>query len=461
MPLNQQELSTVQALAARFPKDFVWGVATAAYQIEGAATEAGRGPSIWDTFAHTPGRTRNGETGDTACDHYHRWREDFDLLSALGVPAYRLSLSWSRLQPGGNGPLNPEALTFYRNLLEGLSARGIEPYVTLYHWDMPQELESEGGWVSRQTAERFADYTARVVGELGGLAQNWMTLNEPWCSSYLGYGTGAHAPGRRNLRDAVAAGHHLNLAHGLALARIRALRPELKVGIVNLITDIVPRSDNADDRAAAARLDAASNRFFLDPVYAGGYPAELHALYDAYGLSEIIVEGDLALIGAPTDFIGVNHYQRVVAWADDAIGPFGLGERPAEPATTSFGWSVLPDSLSSVLERVARDYTDLPIYVTENGASFDDRIEADGHVNDVERVDYLARYLDAAAKTRARGIDLRGYFLWSFLDNFEWAEGYSKRFGIVHVDYATQTRTPKLSARWYAALIAAHAGRAQ
>ena len=461
MPLDQQELSTVQALAARFPKDFVWGVATAAYQIEGAATEAGRGPSIWDTFAHTPGRTHNGETGDTACDHYHRWREDLDLLSALGVPAYRLSLSWSRLQPGGTGPLNREAVAFYRSLLEGLRARGIEAYVTLYHWDMPQELENEGGWVSRQTAERFAAYAALVVGELGGLAQNWMTLNEPWCSSYLGYGTSAHAPGRQNLHDAVAAGHHLNLAHGLALARIRALRSELKVGIVNLVTDIMPRSDSAEDRAAAARLDASSNRLFLDPVYTGAYSTDVHALYDAYGLADVIAEGDLDLIGAPTDFVGVNHYQRIIVWADDAIGPFGLGELPAEPATTSFGWSVLPESLSNVLERIARDYTRLPLYVTENGASFDDYVDPEGRVNDSERVDYLAGYLGAAADVLAKGIDLRGYFLWSFLDNFEWAEGYSKRFGVVYVDYATQTRIPKLSARWYAALIAAHASRAR
>ncbi len=457
MPIDQQTLSAAKALATRFPEDFVWGVATAAYQIEGAAAEGGRGPSIWDTFAHTPGLTHNGDTADIACDHYHRWAEDLDLLSELGVPAYRLSLSWSRLQPGGKGALNPEAVAFYRRLLDGIRERGIEPYVTLYHWDLPQELEDDGGWVSRNTAERFAEYAALSVAEFGTLAQNWMTLNEPWCSAFLGYGTGAHAPGRKNLRDAVAAGHHLNLAHGLALARIRSLRPELKVGIVNLVTDIVPRSDSAADRAATARLDASSNRFFLDPVYTGAYSAEVHALYDAYGLADIVAEGDLDLIGAPTDFAGINHYQRVIAWADEAIGPFGVGEKPAEPATTSFGWSVLPDSLSNVLERVARDYTRLPLYITENGASFDDYVDPEGRVNDAERVDYLARYLDAAAKTLAKGIDLRGYFLWSFLDNFEWAEGYSKRFGVVYVDYATQTRTPKLSARWYAALLAARA----
>jgi beta-glucosidase len=440
---------------SEFPADFIWGSATAAYQIEGATHEGGRGPSIWDTFAATPGRTHLGETGDIADDHYHRWEGDLDLMVELGIPAYRFSVSWSRLQPSGRGELNPEGVAFYRALLQGLRNRGIRPFVTLYHWDLPQPLEDAGGWPVRATAEAFGAYAPRVVEALGDLADDWITLNEPWCSSFLGYGYGRHAPGRSDIRLAVAATHHLLLAHGLAVAGIRQVKSDAQLGITNIIQEFVPASDSEADRGAAARLDAVSNRVFLEPVYQGGYSAGVRALLDPLGLSEVLVDGDEALIGAPTDFAGINHYQRVLVADSAGSGPFSLTETAAEPATTSFGWSVIPESLENVLKRVA-EITSLPIYITESGASYDDELADDGTVDDPERVDYLRGYFGAAARAIASGVDLRGYFVWSLLDNYEWAEGYSKRFGIVYVDYPTQRRIPKSSARWYRDTIAAH-----
>jgi beta-glucosidase len=452
IPEMLQGVSTIDA----FPRDFRWGIATAAYQIEGAASKGGRGPSIWDTFAHTPGLSHNGDTGDIACDHYHRWSEDFDLMVSLGIRDYRLSLSWSRLQPTGEGALNPEGVAFYRKLLMGLTARGIRPLVTLYHWDLPQPLEDAGGWPTRQTAYRFAEYTRLVLEQLGDLAEEWITLNELWCISFLGYGLGAHAPGRVNIADAVAAAHHTNLAHGLAVAQFRASRPELRVGVTNIVTDIVPATDSADDAAAAERLDASSNRIFLDPVFLGDYSAAVRDLFAPYGLAELIEHGDLEIISAPLDFVGVNHYQRVITWFDEGGGYLRLGERPAEPATTSFGWSVIPDSLSNVLIRVSREFTVLPIYVTENGASYDDYVDPNGEVIDTQRIEYFGGYLTAAGRAIREGVNLTGYYAWSLLDNFEWAEGYSKRFGLVYVDYRTQERIPKRSAHWYRDLIAEH-----
>ncbi|RXZ68440.1 GH1 family beta-glucosidase [Agromyces albus] len=437
---------------AILPADFRLGVSTAAYQIEGAAREGGRGPSIWDSFSHTPGLTANGDNGDIACDHYHRWEADLDLMVGLGIRDYRLSVSWSRLQPSGSGELNPDAVSFYRSLLEGARARGIRPLVTLYHWDLPQPLEDAGGWPVRATAERFADYAGRTVAALGDLADDWITLNEPWCSSFLGYGHGAHAPGRRDWGAAIAAAHHLNVAHGLAVVAIRAVAPGARVGIANIVTDVLPASDSFDDVAAAERLDAASNRVFLDPVYLGDYSAAVRRTLGD-DLNSVIRPGDLRLIAAPTDFAGVNHYQRVTAAHDEAGGPLRLVERAVEPATTSFGWSVIPESLTAVLTRVARDFTSLPILITENGASYHDYVDPDGDVVDTARVEYLRGYLDAVITAVEQGADVRGYYAWSFLDNFEWAEGYGKRFGLVFVDYATQRRVPKLSAHWYGRLI--------
>lgn len=439
-----------------FSPDFRWGVATACYQIEGGVSEGGRGVSIWDTFSHTPGLVFNGDNGDIADDHFHLWADDLDLMVSLGIKHYRMSISWPRLQPAGSGELNPDGVAFYRALLNGMHERGIEPLVTLYHWDLPQVLEDNGGWANRETAHRFADYASRVVSVLGALARDWITINEPWCVSFLGYGTGTQAPGKKDTRLAVAAAHHVNLAHGLALASIRLIDPTLRVSNSNLVTDIVAATDSAEDAAAVTRLDAMNNRIFLDPVYLGGYSDAVHELFDEFGLRELIREDDLELIGRPVDFMGLNHYQRVVVSADESAGYLRLTERPAEPATTSFGWSVEPDSLRSVLARVSNDFTSLPIYVTENGASYDDYADPNGSVNDWPRVEYFSGYLAAAAQAIREGVNLQGYYAWSFLDNFEWAEGYSKRFGIVYVDYPTQKRIPKQSAHWYRQLIADH-----
>jgi beta-glucosidase len=441
---------------AAFSPQFRWGVSTACYQIEGAVSEGGRAASIWDTFAHTPGLVLNGDTGDIADDHYHLWRYDLDLMASLGIKHYRMSVAWPRLQPSGEGELNPEGVAFYRELLQGMRDRGIQPLVTLYHWDLPQKLEDKGGWANRETAYKFADYARRVIAELGSLATDWITINEPWCVSFLGYGSGMHAPGKKDTRLAVAAAHHVNVAHGLALAAIRDINPELRVSNSNLITDIVPASDSPEDAAAVVRLDAMNNRIFLDPVYLGKYSSAVHELFDEFGLREHILDGDLDIISAPVDFMGMNHYQRVVVTADESAGYLRLSERPAEPSTTSFGWSVEPDSLRSVLSRVSSEFTPLPIYVTENGVSYDDYADPSGSVNDPLRIEYFSGYLAAAAQAIREGVNLQGYYAWSFLDNFEWAEGYSKRFGLVYVDYPTQKRIPKQSAHWYRQLIADH-----
>ncbi len=439
-----------------FPADFLWGAATSSYQIEGATSEGGRAPSIWDTFSRAPGTTVHGDTGEIACDHYHRWSQDLDLVRDIGLTAYRLSVSWARLQPTGHGPLNPEGVAFYRAVLGRLREYGIRPFVTLYHWDMPQVVEDAGGWPSRDTAHRFADFAAATTAALGDLADDWITVNEAWCQAFLGYESGIHAPGRKNLHDAVAAAHHLNLGHGLALAAIRAERPNARIGIANIVTDVVAASGSDRDLAATTRYDANSNRLFLDPVLNGRYPDVVRELYDPYGLTGLIHSGDEQVIAAPLDFMAVNHYQRVIVHADPTDPHLGARGIPAEPATTSLGWSVIPDAFRDVLLRVHRDYPPIPLYVTENGASFNDYVDPSGHVLDVERIDYLSGYLAAAGAAIAEGVDLRGYFAWSLLDNFEWGEGYRSRFGLVFVDYGTQRRIPKASASWYRDLIERH-----
>lgn len=439
-----------------FPEGFAWGAATSAYQIEGAAATDGRAPSIWDTYSHTPGRTARGDTGDIACDHYHRWERDVELIGELGLGAYRMSLSWSRLQPEGRGALNPRGLDFYRRLLTRLRERGVRVFVTLYHWDMPQSLEDAGGWPARDTACRFADYAGLVLRGLGDLADDWMTINEPWCSAFLGYGTGEHAPGRTDLPAAVAAAHHLNLAHGLAAAAIRAERT-VRVGVAHLITDLVPGSSGEEDLAALRRTDVNNNLMFLDTQLRGGYPAEALELYAGLGLPGLIRDGDEAVIAAPVDFLGVNHYQQLVVTADPGDPHLGALSAAAEPQATALRWSVLPDSLRRVLTRVCGRYPGLPLYVTENGAAFDDHLDHAGAVRDPERISYLHGYLQAAAAAIREGVNLQGYFVWSLMDNFEWAEGYGKRFGLVHIDYHTQARIPKASAAWYRDIIAHHA----
>jgi beta-glucosidase len=453
---------SVDVSVPRLPTDFVWGVATAAYQIEGGVSEGGRGPSIWDTFVHQPGATFHGDTADVACDHYHRWPDDLDLMAELGIPAYRLSLSWSRLQPAGSGPLNPEGVTFYRDLLTGARHRGIEPYVTLYHWDLPQPLQDGGGWPERATAERFGEYAALVADQLGDLAEHWITINEPWCAAFLGHAWGMQAPGHQDETEAVRAAHHLLLAHGLALSGFRERRPAAKLGITNIVGNLAPYSDSPDDARATAIMDVRMNRIFLEPLYHGRYGDDVVKVFAPHGLSDdetpgaLVQPGDLSVIAAPTDFVGINHYTNTLIQDDPSAPHYGARMIQVQPAPTTFGWSDTPGALRDVLLRIGREYTGLPIYVTENGATFYDYPTPDGEVRDPERVHYLTGYTAAVGEAVAAGADVRGYFAWSFLDNFEWSHGYSKRFGLVYVDYPTQRRIPKQSAYWYRDFIAQH-----
>ncbi|GAB2689981.1 GH1 family beta-glucosidase [Thalassiella azotivora] len=459
------------------PPGFVWGAATAAYQIEGAVTEHGRTPSIWDTFSHTPGRVANGDTGDVACDHVHRYREDVALMRALGLQAYRFSVSWPRVLPhvgpGGPGPVSEEGLAFYDRLVDELLEAGIEPAVTLYHWDLPQALEDAGGWPARGTAEAFADYAGVVAGRLGDRVGTFITLNEPWCSAYLGYGSGVHAPGRTDHAATLAAVHHLNLAHGLGAQAVRAAAPTAQVGLTLNLAWVRPASDSAADAAAAERIDGLQNRVWLDPVLRGSYPADVLRATESVTDWGFVRDGDLEAIHQPLDVLGVNYYSPTVVRAWDGVSPraeadgHGDGAASAWPACedlefpqqpgpyTDMGWSVDPRGLTELLVRLHREHPGLPLMVTENGAAYPDVVGPDGRVDDPDRVAYLRTHLRALADAVRAGADVRAYFVWSLLDNFEWAWGYDKRFGIVHVDYETQVRTPKASAHWYAAHVRA------
>ncbi|MDQ1645306.1 MAG: beta-glucosidase [Cryptosporangiaceae bacterium] len=435
-------------MSQAFPPGFLFGVATAAYQIEGAVDEDGRGPSIWDTFAHTPGRIKNGDTGDVACDHYHRYAEDVELISGLGAGAYRFSIGWPRLQPGGRGPVNPGGAAFYDRLVDALLAKGIAPYVTLYHWDLPQELEDAGGWMNRDTAERFGEYAELAYGVLGDRVTSWITLNEPFVTTSHGYALGVHAPGRTLMEAAFPVAHHQLLGHGLATRALTAAGAA-SVGITQNMAPCWPADpDSEADRAAAIRLDGLHNRTYADPVLLGRYPDDLAGLYPGADL-DVIRPGDLETIAAPIAFLGVNYYfpNRVRATPDH---PFGFEEMrvPGAPQT-SFGWSVVPEAFTELLTSLRDRYPGLPpIYITENGCAYPDEIHAE------RRIDYLRSHLGAVAAAVEQGVDIRGYFCWSLMDNFEWAEGYGQRFGLVNVDYATQDRTPRDSYRWYQQLIA-------
>ena len=456
-----------------FPAAFRWGAATAAYQVEGAAHEGGRGPSIWDTFSHTPGRTLRGDTGDVAVDHYHRWREDVALLRELGLDTYRLSISWPRVQPGGRGELNPEGVRFYRDLLTELRGAGIRPVVTLYHWDLPQELEDDGGWPERRTAHAFADYARAMARELGDLVELWVTLNEPWCTAFLGHASGVHAPGRTEPGAALAAAHHLNLAHGLAT---RAVREELGDGAqvsiaLNLHVTRAADPERAADLEAAHEIDLVGNHIFLGPLLDGTYPVELTRMVSRHTDWSFVRPGDLTQIRQRIDVLGVNYYSTsyVRRSSSDLAGGLsgGHGEGAASPwvgadtveflpprgPLTAMGWNVEPDALYELLTALDNAYEGLPLMVMENGAAYDDEVTAQGEVHDTERTRYLYEHLDAVARAVADGADVRGYLVWSLLDNFEWAWGYTKRFGIVRVDDATQQRTLKDSARWYAEVV--------
>ncbi len=451
-----------------FPPGFLWGTATAAYQIEGAATEDGRTPSIWDTYSRTPGKVRNGDTGDIATDHYHRWQEDVAIMADLGVGAYRFSLAWPRIQPTGRGPAVQKGLDFYRRLTDELLEKGIKPVATLYHWDLPQELENMGGWPERATAERFAEYAALAADALGDRVRTWTTLNEPWCSAFLGYASGVHAPGRTEPVAALRAAHHLNLAHGKAVQALRAALPgDAQISTTLNVHHVRPLTESAEDVDAARRIDALANRIFTGPVLGGTYPADL--LSDTAHLTDwsFVQDGDTADIHQPLDFLGVNYYTPTLVSAADgeaAHGSDGHGNSAHSPwpgadnvnfhlppgSTTAMGWAVDPSGMYDLLLRLKNDFPDLPLMITENGAAFDDYVNPQGEVIDPDRVAYLHGHLTAVHRAIQAGVDVRGYFLWSLLDNFEWGYGYSKRFGAVYVDYPTGRRTPKASARWYA-----------
>jgi beta-glucosidase len=435
------------------PAGFVWGASTAAYQIEGAAREDGRGESVWDRFCATPGKVRGGDTGDVACDFYHRYRDDVRIMRELGLDAFRFSISWPRVLPAGRGTVNAAGLDFYDRLVDELLERGIEPFPTLFHWDTPQALEDEGGWRVRSTAEAFVEYAEAVVGRLGDRVRRWTTHNEPWVYAWIGNSWGEHAPGRTSEADAVAVAHHLLLSHGWAVQAIRRVAPDAQLGIVLNLHHAYAHSSSPEDEAAAWQVDGEGNRWFLDPIFRGSYPADL--LERNAIVAPLVRDGDLDAIAAPLDFLGVNNYFRFLVSAG-ADGPQFV--RNPEAQYTEMGWEVYPDGLYHLLTRVVADYAPPAIYVTENGAAFGDVRVHDGAVHDPERVAYLRTYIDAVARAVADGAPVKGYFVWSMFDNFEWAHGYSKRFGLVYIDYPTLERVPKDSFYWYRDLLASRRG---
>jgi len=451
-----------QQLKRRFPAEFLWGASTSAYQIEGAASEDGRGPSIWDTLSERPGAIADGSSGAVAIDHYHRVSDDLDLLPRLGMNAYRFSLAWPRFMPQGSGPLNPHAVAFYDRMFDELLEREITPFPTLYHWDLPQPLEDAGGWPSRDTALRFADYAAAVHARLGDRAPFWTTLNEPWCSAFLGYASGEHAPGRTDPAASVRASHHLLLAHGLAASAIRANDADAAIAIAVNLYDVAPASDASADVDAARRIDGLQNRWFLDPLYRGGYPRDV--IEDLAPITDLsfLQPSDLELISTPLDALCVNFYSSFCARGTGAPLAPPVGSRPTPWVGTEdvdlidrglrrthMGWDIDAPALTSVLTRLHEEYGARNIYITENGAGGPDVVE-DGRVHDAYRWSYIRGHIEACAEALDRGVDLRGYLMWSLLDNFEWAWGYTERFGLVHVDLNTQVRTLKESALAFA-----------
>nr|WP_249715107.1 GH1 family beta-glucosidase [Micromonospora sp. NBRC 107566] len=458
--------SSADSAELSFPSGFLWGAATAAYQVEGAATEAGRTASIWDTFSHTPGKVVEGHTGDVACDHFHRYSDDVKLMAELGLKSYRFSVSWPRVQPGGTGRANQEGLDFYRRLVDELLANGIEPWLTLYHWDLPQELQDAGGWPLRDTAARFAEYAELVHGALGDRVRYWTTLNEPWCSAFLGYGSGTHAPGIQDAAATIRATHHLLLGHGLAVQALRAGGTEPQAGVTLNLYAISSQTDSPADADAARRIDGLANRLFLDPVLLGRYPTDV--VEDLREVTDFghIRDGDMAIVSTPLDVLGINYYSRhVVAAPIEGQEPEPYWRAPSTwPGSekvrfvtrgmpvTQMNWEIDAPGLVETLRRVHDEYPDIPLYVTENGAAFEDAV-VDDQVDDPQRLAYFDAHLRACREAIDAGVPLKGYFAWSLLDNFEWAWGYTRRFGLVFVDYETQRRIPKSSARWYAEVI--------
>jgi beta-glucosidase len=436
------------SLAAIFPPDFQWGAATSAYQIEGAASEDGRSLSIWDVFAAMPGAVYQRQNGDIADDHYHRMREDVALMAELGIRSYRFSVAWPRVIPSGTGPTNPEGLSFYDRLVDALLEHNIEPTLTLYHWDLPLALHDRGGWLSRNTALAFADYADVVTRRLGDRVKRWITINEPFCASYLGYGVGKHAPGLRDPQSAFIAAHHLLLGHGLAVARIRANVLGAQAGISLDLSPIYAADERLATLAAVEKQDHFKNRWFLDPIFRGAYPETLFA--EQHVAPPPIQDGDMAIISTPNDFLGVNYYARELISSDGETADTVRRVYPVPGSSyTSMKWEVFSQGLTDLLSRVQRDYAPPAIFITENGAAYDDEWDGGDRVNDGERQQFLAAHIGAVGRAIELGVPVRGYFVWSLLDNFEWGEGYAKRFGLIYVDYPTQRRIVKDSGLWY------------
>jgi beta-glucosidase len=441
--------NTAAADDAMFPADFVWGASTSSYQIEGAVNEDGRGKSIWDVFSHTPGRVKNGDTGDIACDHYHRWREDIDLLSRGNFSAYRFSTAWPRILPAGADAIEQRGLDFYERLVDALMANGLTPWLCLYHWDLPQALQDKGGWLNRDTSAKFADYARIVADRLGDRVKHWAVFNEPNIHALFGHGMGEHAPGLKGLPSMLTAIHNLNLAQGRAIQALHAERADLRVGTVVSLQPARPSSDEPRDRRATERFDAMWNGACLDPLMKGAYPAAVAADF-----APLVRDGDFAAMRQPIDYLGVNYYSPmyVVAAPQSLFGAW-FGAAPSGTRFTAIGWPIDASGLTEQLIRLRDHYDNPELYVTENGACYNDALAADGVIQDNDRIAYLHDHLVAASKALAAGVKLRGYFVWSLLDNFEWAEGYSRRFGVVHVDFKTLKRTPKASYRWLASFM--------
>jgi len=428
--------------SSSFPPGFVWGVATSAFQIEGAASADGKGPSIWDSFCRQPGAIADASNGDIACEHYQRWEQDLDLIAGLGVDAYRFSVSWPRVRPSGNGAWNEAGLAFYERLVDGLLARGIKPYLTLNHWDLPQALQDIGGWGNRETVQRFVEYACGMAARLGDRVVSIATHNEPWVVAQLGHESGVFAPGLKDRKLAAQVSHHLLLSHGLALQALRAQGCKAELGIVLNLSPMHPASDAAADLAKARLEDGRLLRWYMDPLFKGRYPQDV---LDALGSDAPVVRpGDMQAITAAMDFLGVNYYSRSVVSAGEPWDVHSSGRE-----VTDMGWEVYPEGLTELLLRLQRDYPVPPLYVTENGGAFKDVLSVDGRVHDEGRTRYIAAHIAAVAEAMRQGVRMGGYMVWSLMDNFEWASGYEKRFGIVHVDYASQQRTLKDSARWY------------
>lgn len=434
-----------------FPDDFLWGVATASYQIEGSPTADGKGESIWDRFSHKPGNIFNGETGDIACDHYIRYEEDLKMMAEMDLGAYRFSLSWPRIFPDGNGKFNEPGLDFYRRLGDQLHRKNINPVITLYHWDLPQLLQDRGGWQNRDTVKYFADYAAVVYDKLDIPVEMWITLNEPWVITFLGHAFGIHAPGVKDFNSTLQVAHNLLLAHGLAVGAFRrGGREGEKIGITLDLSPCHPAGDNQADRAAAVRTDGYKNRWFLDPILKGSYPSDLQDIFSQTIELPSMEEEDLKIISTPIDFLGVNNYTRMIVESTGSENDFmGSPLTPVDSEYTEMGWEVYPQGLYELLIRIHHDYGPIPLYITENGAAFPDILNSNNTVDDSRRINYLRSYLQGIRQAISEGVPVKGYFVWTLMDNFEWSYGFSKRFGLIYVDHVTQKRYWKNSAHWY------------